>query len=71
MTDEAKTTEQERRDFLKKVGAAAVTAPAVALLLSRGARAGEADFGPELSGLRRPQVCDPEPDLSPCVVTAD
>ena len=39
MSDKAKTTEQERRDFLKKAGAAAVTAPAVALLLSRGAKA--------------------------------
>ena len=52
MKIEAKNTaEQERRDFLKKAGAVAVTAPAVALLLSRGARAGEGDFGPELSGL--------------------
>ena len=45
MSDEAKkTNEQERRDFLKKAGAAAVTAPAVALLLSRGANAGFVEF---------------------------
>ena len=30
---------KDRRDFLKKASAAAVTAPAVALLLSRGAKA--------------------------------
>ena len=42
MTDKPKASaEKERRAFLKKAGAVAVTAPAVALLLSKGAKAGD------------------------------
>ena len=52
MTDKLKTTtaEQERRDFLKKAGKVAVTAPAVALLLTAGAK--KAAAGGLFSGLR-------------------
>ena len=49
----------KRREFLKKVGTTAVTAPAAAVILSASAKtvsAGQDDIG--ISGDRRPPIDD-------------
>lgn len=43
VNDTASDVEKERRDFLKKAGAAGMTAPAVAMLLSTEAKAQSVD----------------------------
>jgi hypothetical protein len=52
---------RERRQFLRRAGKVAITAPAVALLLSTASKqaAGAIDTGPALSGIAADTFADP------------
>ena len=50
---------EERRQFLKKAGKVAVTAPAVALLLSIAGKRADADTAPAPSGLQTDTFAGP------------